>query len=595
MGTMTIQSRKRICRAALAALLALCSYRGFFFREEFSTPFQASLLLCGLFLLYWRFFRSEAAGIKLRFSLLLSVFLGFFYAMGKTLFAGPPLWGRELLINLAVMGVGFSAFYYMGIHLLYWGLERLPAGLGGRRRFLGFMERRPVLYPFLLLLLLWLPHLILKYPCGMNWDSLDSIDSGLGVTGYTANQPVVYTLLLTAFVRLGLLLGSANIGLFVFVSANALALALVFACCFAFEAEIGAADWSKLASLLFFAFSPFVLGYVGVCVKDMVYMVFFVMYTILLGRYSLGRESFWGSRKYPLLFLAAAVGMWVIRNNGKLIVVPTVLVMLFVELRAGGMKGRRLAERLSCLLGACVLPWLIVSGANRLVDAEKPSPREALSLPFQQTARLALEHPEQISPEEAQIIDKLLDFDSLAADYDPDTADPVKNKFKETASGEDILCYLKVWFRQFFREPFCYLQATLAQNYYLFYPEFSNTYYYYSCVHYDFKCPEGSIHIGSPAFISDMLGYYYQPLFRLAHELPLLYVVNNMSTYCILLLFLLCFVLKKADKKQLLILLPALLTVVMLLFAPCIRNHVRYAFPVIYSCPLLYAVYTRRA
>ena len=422
----------------------------------------------------------------------------------------------------------------------------------------------------------------------------------IGMQLLAASKNDGYTLILTAFLKLGVAMGNPNLGIFIPSALAMPLLALAVADCYKLETELGAADWAKLLTLLFFGFSPFVVGYVGVCIKDVPYMIALLFWLTALIRCCLLHDRFWCSWRQPAQLLLSAVFVVAFRSNGQYVLIPTLLLLLVLELkRRRALSGQRLAGRvacllLACLLLACLLPSLTVSAVTAVTGSRKPSPREALALPFQQTARLAAEHPEQIRPEEAEIIDRLLDFDSLAEDYNPDTVDPVKLKYNESATGADLAAYLKVWFRQFFRAPSCYVKATLAQNYYLFYPEYSNYYYYYSCVHHDFVGPDSSIHIGSPALVSDVWGYYYQPLFRQAHELPLLYLVNNMTTYIFLFLALLCFTCTKKDWALLPVLLPVFLSLAIIVVAPCIKNHVRYAFPVIYSVPLLFAVYSSR-
>lgn len=589
---MNLKEQNPWLRGAASAVLALCCYVGFFFRDTLSTPLQSTLIFCGFFCLFFFSFRTRWFQRRLRWCSLLALFLGGMYALGKCLFAGTPLSGRLFLRTLLLSTLGFSAVYYLAIKLLFHILASVPLSFR-RRSLLAFFDRHPVPGVFWLMFLLWLPHLILKYPSGMNWDSLDSISSAFGLMDVSANQPVIYTFGLAAFVKLGLALAdSANLGIFLSSLVNLLGLAFAVACVYQYEAEIGASDWSKLLTLLFFGFSPFVVGYVGVCLKDVPFMVFLLLWMLLFARACFQSKQFWSGWKYPALSIVAAVCLCAVRNNGKPIVLVSAAVLLALELHRCGRSG--LGRKLAVLLSICLVPSMVVSAANCLSGATPLSPREALSLPFQQTARLAAEHPERIRPEEAELIDRLLDFDSLAEDYNPDISDPVKRKYNEAATGEDLAAYLKVWFRQLFRAPSCYLKATLAQNYYLFYPEYSNFDYHYSCVHYDFVCPDRTIHIGSPELISDRLGYYYQQLFQLAHQLPVLYLINNMTTYIFLFLALCCYAFHRRDCRLLGFLLPLLVLLLGIPFAPCIKNNERYVFPILYSIPLLYAVYSTR-
>lgn len=59
-------------------------------------------------------------------------------------------------------------------------------------------------------------------------------------------------------------------------------------------------------------------------------------------------------------------------------------------------------------------------------------------------------------------------------------------------------------------------------------------------------------------------------------------------------LMMFCFAFNRRDRRLLGFMLPLLILLLGIFFAPCIKNHVRYAFPIIYSVPLLAAVYSAR-
>lgn len=91
--------------------------------------------------------------------------------------------------------------------------------------------------------------------------------------------------------------------------------------------------------------------------------------------------------------------------------------------------------------------------------------REALSLPFQQTARAVKYHGSEMSKIEKETINRLLDYDSIGKVYDPVISDPVKNTAKATATKEDTIAYFKTWGSQFLQYPVSYIEATIAGTY----------------------------------------------------------------------------------------------------------------------------------
>ena len=69
----------------------------------------------------------------------------------------------------------------------------------------------------IVLALFWLGHLIIKYPSGNSADSYDQILQGMGYIPLTRAHPVFHTMLLTGFIKFGLLFGSKEAGAFLFV------------------------------------------------------------------------------------------------------------------------------------------------------------------------------------------------------------------------------------------------------------------------------------------------------------------------------------------------------------------------------------------
>ena len=118
----------------------------------------------------------------------------------------------------------------------------------------------------------------------------------------------------------------------------------------------------------------------------------------------------------------------------------------------------------------------IVLPAFKITDG---SIREMLSIPFQQTARYVSKYEDSIPKNERDAIDTILIYDTLKERYKPNISDPVKEKFNKYATSEELKEYFIVWFKQFFKDPVVYAEATIENTYGYFYPNTSNWYIYY--------------------------------------------------------------------------------------------------------------------
>ena len=158
------------------------------------------------------------------------------------------------------------------------------------------------------------------------------------------------------------------------------------------------------------------------------------------------------------------------RNNGFYMMLAADVLLPFLLGR-----GARRRFGLGVALAACVcLGYWCVEGP--LADAcgvveEEGSVKELLSVPFQQTARYLLEYPDDVTEEEAEAIDAILPYNSLAKRYNPLDADAVKDMFKRKSTDEELRAYFTdAWWPMFLKHPLVYVQAFLNNTYGYLYP-----------------------------------------------------------------------------------------------------------------------------
>ena len=163
------------------------------------------------------------------------------------------------------------------------------------------------------------------------------------------------------------------------------------------------------------------------------------------------------------IVILCALAIWLVltKKTGVYIVIPT---LLFLGLYCA--RGKWQPAIISMALGAgCFAVW---QGIALPMLGVAPGPgKELFSLPFQQTARYVVLHPDDVTPEERAAIDAVLFFDDLDEQYRFDTADPVKDNYK-SLEGEALVPYFKAWLAMGLRHPGTYATATLGTNLNLF-------------------------------------------------------------------------------------------------------------------------------
>ena len=564
--------------------------------------FLLSVLTILFLFLYWYVWIKKGT-VAIRYSKGLSFFLAVMYVAGMGFAYGDSLsviFSSSIRLLRAFIAVcGFYAVYLTAVNVFYVFLKsdwdiRIP-----ENKLIEWYRKKPFLFAWIVIMGIWLVHLILRYPGTMSYDNARELSFYFGYDTFTTAQPIFHTVLFSFFVQIGIWLGSENLGLFFFVIFQSLIMSGVLAYSLTLMRRFGSPRWLRLLTIGIYTFAPYYAGYASFPIKDYLYTAFFVLLLLYSMEWFLdGCFAKTGGRF--LCWVLAGSLLILLRNNGIYIYVPLAITIVVAEckhVRKAGTENK--GKHMGVILAGMLLPLLVSCTINAGITAgfhvQKDTPKEMLSLPFQQTARYVRDYGDEVTQEEREAIDAVLDYQKIPEVYMELTADPVKTTY-HAHSTEELLAYFKVWFAQFLKHPLCYVEATWNQNYYVFAPNIDNIVYNKDCtVAYEimnemgmqelieFKVPE-MMH----GICTIMVSYY-----SLLTRLPIIGLLNNVAFYIILLFVITCFFLKGRQKKALWMLLPLWLTFLIIIASPQIQNQPRYAFPIIYSMPIVVAFFIR--
>lgn len=449
---------------------------------------------------------------------------------------------------------------------------------------------------FFLMIIIWLPNTILSHPASIECDVWDSLLQYFGRAPFTAHHPPFFTLLAGWAASLGLFLGDINTGFFIYVVIQTILSAAIMAYALYTMKLLKAPKWLMTVTLLIAALSPYYMCYVTTIVKDTPYSFAVLLYIIELLYMHLDWRKYWTSKRHITLYLISSVIMMLVRHNGKYIfAVMSAYLMIRCLRKKSEVTGRYIAKGIILIM----LPFFLTTGISKAVNSyydvtvqEGESMREALSIPFQQTARHAKYFDDETSEEDKATIDRVIDYYALANVYEPGISDPVKARFHYYATKEDWVNYFKVWFKNFWKHPMTYFGATYNQNYYLIYPMKENIRLYYS-TYVDYFYDH--------AFMDEM-GAAQEMTFPRANDtrisgykflqmMPITGVFSDLAVYNILLMYLIIFAIHEKRKGFLWITLPVILSDFIVVAGPAIYDNIRYALPVMYPMPLVVAFY----
>lgn len=489
------------------------------------------------------------------------------------------MWGThfQMLKSLAFL-CGYGFLFYYGMIALYEYIirddKRTKCGGAGYWRCVGILT------------LLWLPHLIVKIPGALCGDTESQLRQALGLEIFTSHHPLFMTWLLKIFLWIGQrVFSSYRAGLFLYFLVQSAFLIFVFAYTAYYLENKGVSKFYRNVVWLIYVLCPLIVGYIGVVLKDMLYAAFFLLFTVFCIRYLEDKEY---KISWSTLAGLTVSGVLTIlaRNNGKEVIYPTVLVICFVTIWHNRKAYQQWLRAVLVFILPIICAAALSEGLVHYYQIIPGSIAEALSLPFQQTARTVMEHGDEIPGEEKAVIDTLLRYDDLADRYDPLLSDYVKYYYNPEADYNDLLAYGEVWLKQFFRYPLTYIDATLHQNYPLF-STLQDNYIFYSDS--DMEWEEQTIIDGYP--VIEKIEALFVMFYKVCFDIPIISLFSKASFYCVILFVLTVFVWCDKKYRLMIALLPMWLTVAICILGPAIMRHPRYCFPVVYSIPFVFGCY----
>lgn len=202
-----------------------------------------------------------------------------------------------------------------------------------------------------------------------------------------------------------------------------------------------------LGLIFYFSFSPRMQNYMFLITKDifaacMMLLFLLAVFCMEQGEVSEKRAAF----EISLFEIAVAL----LRNEGKYVILSSIVLMLFLikeNRKILLVSGVTIAISLGIFFNV-LMPAFHITPSSR---------REALSVPFQQTARYFWECSDEVTTEELEAVSAVLDASSIGEKYNPVSAESVKNTFHEEATSKELTNYFKAWFKMGLKHPKVYV------------------------------------------------------------------------------------------------------------------------------------------
>lgn len=443
------------------------------------------------------------------------------------------------------------------------------------------MERHAFLGPFLMILLFWFPYILAKFPGAAMPETLAEMRQYYwnAINNY---YPPLHTILLSLLMELGNILWSYSFGFFLNLVVQLALLLSAFSFGFVLMKRWRTPyrlRWLTMAIICVVQFFPMEATVVE---KDVPYTACVIF--LVLQLYELVRTIRSGERlsvKQMTGFVLTGMGVACFRNEGFYLIAASGVSMSIYACKVLWKE-----ERFRCvrILAVLLLPVFLFTGYQKLLlpvcGVEDNGPKEALSIPFQQTARYVRDYGYELTEEEEAVISRVLDGEKLAELYDPITSDPVKYTY-HAETGQELADYFGVWFRQLLKHPGSAVQATMNNAYGWFYQEgYAHNYMMTSRiegheVRWDIVQPEkfnGVRHV-------------MERVSKLLSRIPVVNWFENAGIASWMTILLISFWAGSGKRRYILSAVPLILALLVCIAAPTFNYQIRYIMPVIFSVP----------
>lgn len=556
--------------------------------------FSVSLITILFILIYQAWKTHKLHPLKIVFVLFLSCFMLIGESFHK-IDSLRMLHQTPLLCMVTVFRMlGYFALFYVILVKIDDFLQQKEKEEKITSKFLLYFNDHPVKTSFFVLTLCWSIYIVAFYPIVLSPDPSYQILQFFNIpTKYmtyilplssnvnlTNHHPVIHTMLLGGCLKLGRFFGSDNVGLFMYSMFQTFILMSALICTIVSLKKENVSTRKRFFVLLIYALVPMFPLYAMSGVKDTLYTAFMIFYCLALYYILNKKVSF--QIKHWLFFFILLCLVALFRNNGIYIILLSLPWIILYEQR----YRKVLTILFVIFMGSyfsydkILLPGLkITSGSTR----------EMLSIPFQQTARLAHEHPESFSRKEKKIVDKVLGFDTLGDRYKPEISDPVKNEYNPHTTKRELKQYFEVWLHGLLKYPNVYVEATLNNTYGYFYP--GHTRWYIYTKYYPLIKEEGVVdyRYNSCASLRKTLAAYG----NVFPYIPGIGLLSNIGWNTLVLLFISIYSFIKKQWSYLLCLIPLLATLLVCLASP-VNAYFRYAMPYIFLMPWCVMIFIKQ-
>ncbi len=415
--------------------------------------------------------------------------------------------------------------------------------------------------PYFLYLLTYAPGAVLG-------DSLTSIVQGMGDAPFNNHHPVLYSIFVGFFMRIGKALNSNNIGTMLYSTAQLLIISGIIGYFLVWLRKYNVKNKYILLTYLFFIANTIFASYAIIMWKDPLFCGFVFLMTLFLfdiiNKNGEPLKNFYGIFKFVILSILIAF----FRNNGIYIVIGIYIALLIWS--------RKKLIVFNIVNTVTVIAIIVIQGPVYTKLGIISPTEEALAIPMQQIAR-TIAYDGNITQEQEEFLRKILPIEKWKNKYEPCVVDSIKwdPEFNKTFLTENKGEFLKIWAQMLqnnFKE---YVKAYLMDTYGFWSIETKNKYGFV-----DTYIIKNDFGIERKDCIKNLTGKSIENLFTKPDFLgsgTLLWIIVLSAVLLLI----------KHQQKYIFVLLPCIISWLSIMVATPVAFSLRYVFMIVYTLPLI--------
>ena len=432
-------------------------------------------------------------------------------------------------------------------------------------------------------LAIWSIHFLACFPGVVTPDGINQFAQVINAYQASNHHPYMHTLLIKLLYNIGMFFTGDRVSAIAFYTAFQMILMSGAAAYLVVTLKkIGLKRCVYYCTIAFFALMPYNADFAVYVGKDSVFAASFLVYTTVLVRIaSAYREGEFKLSKRDnitswVIYTIAGIAISIFRTNGWyafIIMVPFMLVIF----------RKKIKYTLITNLLVIAVVLLIKGPLMDSMEVVQPDLVESMAMPTQQISRVIVEKRE-ITPQQREFLNKILDIDRIHEGYNPHVSDWFKKLVREGDQQyliDNFGEFVKVYIELGVRYPSDYLMAYRDQTIGYYFP--SN----YRLLGTNMGVFENEFGVASRPIIKGKLVIKVNEIVcKLKDIVPIYGSLSAMGAVLWLILFALVIQYMRGDKTILLVPLAGLALVVTLFLATPVAYDFRYAYGYMFAIPI---------